>query len=109
MAHPLAIHAETFGTGIVPDATIEDLIHEHFDLRPGSIITDLTLRRPIYRPTAAYGHFGRPDLDLPWEHTPHADALRGSIMADRSATHRRLHLHHGLPGNEMSRRNRGDR
>ncbi|HET9497591.1 MAG TPA: methionine adenosyltransferase [Candidatus Limnocylindria bacterium] len=86
VAHPLAIHAETFGTGIVPDATIEDLIREHFDLRPGSIITDLTLRRPIYRPTAAYGHFGRSDLDLPWEHTPHADALRGSVMADRSAT-----------------------
>jgi S-adenosylmethionine synthetase len=79
VAHPLAIHAETFGTGVVPDATIEDLVREHFDLRPGSIISDLSLRRPIYRPTAAYGHFGRPDLDLPWEHTSHADALAAAV------------------------------
>jgi S-adenosylmethionine synthetase len=84
VAHPLAVHVETFGTGVVSDATIEGLVREHFDLRPGSIITDLTLRRPIYRPTAAYGHFGRTDLDLPWEHTPHADAL--SAAAGQGAT-----------------------
>ncbi|HEY7450968.1 MAG TPA: methionine adenosyltransferase [Candidatus Limnocylindria bacterium] len=81
VAHPLALHVETFGTGVVPDATIEGLVREHFDLRPGSIITDLTLRRPIYRQTAAYGHFGRADLDLPWEHTPHADALSAAASA----------------------------
>jgi S-adenosylmethionine synthetase len=84
VAHPLAVHVETFGTGVIPDGRIEDLVQEHFDLRPGSIITDLTLRRPIYRPTAAYGHFGRPDLDLPWEHTPHADAL--AAAAERRPT-----------------------
>jgi S-adenosylmethionine synthetase len=81
VAHPLAVHVETFGTGVIPDERIEALIREHFDLRPGSIITDLTLRRPIYRPTAAYGHFGRSDLDLPWEHTPHADALSTAATA----------------------------
>ncbi len=77
VARPLSLNVNSFGTGAVPDHRIAQLITEHFDLRPGSIIPDLTLLRPIYRPTAAYGHFGRPDLDLPWEHTPHADALRG--------------------------------
>jgi S-adenosylmethionine synthetase len=86
VAHPLAVHVETFGTGVVPDATIERLVGEHFDLRPGSIITNLTLRRPIYRPTAAYGHFGRSDLDLPWEHTPHADALSAAAAAGQQPT-----------------------
>ena len=83
VAHPLSINVDTFGTGAIPEPTIESLIRDHFDLRPGSIITDLALRRPIYRPTAAYGHFGRPDLDLSWEHTPHADALRGAVMSER--------------------------
>jgi S-adenosylmethionine synthetase len=78
VAHPLAVNVQTFGTGILPDTRIAELITERFDLRPGSMITELDLRRPIYRPTAAYGHFGRTDLDLPWEHTPYADALRAS-------------------------------
>ncbi len=76
VAHPLSISVETFGTGKVSDETIGRLIDEHFDLRPGAIIRDLDLRRPIYRQTAAYGHFGRDDLDLPWERTDKADVLR---------------------------------
>ncbi len=76
VAHPLSISVETFGTGRVADETILKLIQEHFDLRPGAIIRDLRLRRPIYRPTAAYGHFGRDDIDAPWEKTDRADALR---------------------------------
>ena len=76
VAHPLSISVETFGTGKIADDRILDLIREHFDLRPGAIIRDLDLRRPIYRQTAAFGHFGRPDLDLPWERTDKADALR---------------------------------
>ena len=76
VAHPLSISVETFGTGKVGDERILDLIRAHFDLRPGAIIRDLNLRRPIYRQTAAFGHFGRPDLDLPWERTDRADILR---------------------------------
>jgi len=73
---PISISVETFGTGAVPDERIAELVRRHFDLRPGAIIRDLDLRRPIYRPTAVYGHFGRPDLDLPWERTDKASALR---------------------------------
>lgn len=76
VARPLSVSVETFGTGKVGDETIQRLILEHFDLRPGAIIRDLHLRRPIYRPTAAYGHFGRDDIDAPWENTDRADALR---------------------------------
>ena len=76
VAHPLSVNIQTFGTGTVPDARIGELVNEHFDLRPGAIISGLELRRPIYRQTAAYGHFGRPDLDLPWERVDRADALR---------------------------------
>ena len=76
VSHPLSISIETFGTGKVPDDAILSLIKKHFDLRPGAIIRDLNLRRPIYRPTAAYGHFGRSDLDLPWEKTDKAALLR---------------------------------
>lgn len=76
IAHPLSINVETFGTGRIPDEEISKLIEEHFDLRPGAIIRDLGLRRPIYRQTAVYGHFGRDDLDLPWERTDKAEALR---------------------------------
>jgi S-adenosylmethionine synthetase len=76
MARPLSVNVETFGTGHIPDDEIAKLILEHFDLRPGAIIRDLGLRRPIYRQVAAYGHFGRDDLDLPWEHTNKAAALR---------------------------------
>jgi S-adenosylmethionine synthetase len=66
---------ETFGTGKISDNEIVRLVTEHFDLRPAAIIEHLNLRRPIYRQTAAYGHFGRDDLDLPWERTDQADAL----------------------------------
>jgi S-adenosylmethionine synthetase len=78
VAHPLSINVETFGTGNIPDEQIARLVSEHFDLRPGAIIRDLDLRRPIYRQTAAYGHFGRDDLDLTWERTDRADALRSA-------------------------------
>ena len=75
VAHPVSMAIETYGTGRIPDERILELIGAHFDLRPGAIIQALDLRRPIYRQTAAYGHFGRPDLDLPWEHTDRAAAL----------------------------------
>jgi len=76
VAHPLSINVETFGTGIIPDEQIAELVQNHFDLRPGAIIRDLDLRRPIYRKTAAYGHFGREDADFTWERTDRAAALR---------------------------------
>jgi S-adenosylmethionine synthetase len=72
----LSINFETFGTAKVADEVIHRLIAEHFDLRPGVIIRDLDLRRPIYRQTATYGHFGRDDIDVPWERTDKAKALR---------------------------------
>ena len=75
IAKPISVSIETFGTGKVPDDRILALIHRHFDLRPGAIIRDLDLLRPIYRQTAAYGHFGRTDVDLPWERTDRAAAL----------------------------------
>jgi S-adenosylmethionine synthetase len=75
VARPTSISIETFGTGRIADARILELIHEHFDLRPAAIIRDLRLRRPIYRPTAAYGHFGRHDIDAPWENTDKAAML----------------------------------
>ncbi len=78
VSHPLSINVETFGTGKIDDLKIAKLIDEHFDLRPGAIIRDLDLRRPIYRQTAAYGHFGRDDIELPWESTSRADALRSA-------------------------------
>lgn len=76
VAHPLSINVETFGTGHISDEKIARLIEQNFDLRPGAIIRDLNLRRPIYRQTAAYGHFGRDDIQLPWEDTSRAPALR---------------------------------
>ncbi len=75
-ARPVAIHVETFGTGKVDEERIVELIQRHFDLRPAAIIHHLDLQKPIYRQVAAYGHFGRPDLDLPWERTDKADLLR---------------------------------
>jgi S-adenosylmethionine synthetase len=75
VAHPISLSIETFGTGRIPDERVEELIGAHFDLRPAAIIQRLDLRRPIYRQVAAYGHFGRPDLDLPWERTDVARAL----------------------------------
>jgi len=76
VARPVSLNIETFGTGKIPDAKIEELVREFFDLRPGAIIRDLRLRRPIYKPTAAYGHFGRTDIDAPWENTDKAEELR---------------------------------
>ena len=75
IARPLSISIETFNTGKIPDERILGLIDRHFDLRPAAITRALDLRRPIFRQTAAYGHFGRPDLDLPWERTDRAAAL----------------------------------
>jgi S-adenosylmethionine synthetase len=76
VAHPVSVLVETFGTGRLPEEKIAQAVLEVFDLRPAAIIHHLNLRRPIYRQTAAYGHFGRPDLDLPWERVDRADALR---------------------------------
>ena len=76
MACPLSVNVETFGTGEIPDEQIDQLVLETFDLRPGAIIRDLNLRRPIYRQVSNYGHFGRDDLDLPWERTDKAEQLR---------------------------------
>ena len=84
VARPLSINVETFGTGTISDDEIATLIDEVFDLRPGAIIHDLNLRRPIYQQTAAYGHFGRDDLDLPWEETNRAEALRAAASAFES-------------------------
>jgi len=75
-AHPLSISVEDFGTGKVSSQKIKELINKHFDLRPGAIIQHFDLRRPIYRQTATYGHFGRDDLDLPWEKTDKAEVLK---------------------------------
>ena len=76
VAHPLSVNVETFGTAKIADEKISALIQEFFDLRPGAIIRDLNLRRPIYRKTAAYGHFGRDDIEFPWERTDKAEALK---------------------------------
>jgi S-adenosylmethionine synthetase len=78
VAHPLSVNVETFGTAKIADETIAALINEFFDLRPGAIIRDLGLRKPIYRKTAAYGHFGRDDIEFPWERTDKAEALKSA-------------------------------
>jgi S-adenosylmethionine synthetase len=75
-AYPLSLSIETSSTGKVPDEIILNLINKHFDFRLEAIIRTLDLRRPIYRQTATYGHFGRGDLDLPWERTDKAEILR---------------------------------
>jgi S-adenosylmethionine synthetase len=79
VAKPISISVETYGTGKVADELLVQLIEAHFDLRPGAIIRDLGLRRPIYEATAAYGHFGRTDIDAPWERTDKAAALRAAL------------------------------
>jgi S-adenosylmethionine synthetase len=76
VAHPLAVNLQTWGTGVLPDHVLADAVQRVFDLRPGAIIADLDLRRPIYRQTAAYGHFGRDDLELPWERLDRVDDMR---------------------------------
>ena len=78
VAHPMSVLVETFGTGKIEEEKIAELVTKHFDLRPAAIIHNLNLRRPIYKQTASYGHFGRPDLDLPWEKTDKAEALRAA-------------------------------
>ena len=80
MAEPISVSVETFGTNKIPDELIVGFVDKYFDLRPGAIIDDLNLRRPIYKQTAAYGHFGREDLDLPWEITDKADSIRGEAF-----------------------------
>ncbi|HAL73732.1 MAG TPA: methionine adenosyltransferase [Clostridiales bacterium] len=76
VAHPVSVMVDTFGTGRIPDSEIMALVNKHFDLRPAAIIRDLGLRRPIYKQIASYGHFGRADLDLPWERTDKIEALK---------------------------------
>ncbi|NMB90436.1 MAG: methionine adenosyltransferase [Chloroflexi bacterium] len=85
VAKPLSINVETFGTGLIPDDDIARLISEYFDLRPGAIIRDLDLRKPIYQQVASYGHFGRDDLDLSWERTDKAAALRAAAKVEKAA------------------------
>ncbi len=76
VAQPVSINVETSGTGRISDEEMVELIRGNFDLRPGAIIRDLNLRRPIYKPTACYGHFGRTDIDAPWENTNQAESLK---------------------------------
>jgi S-adenosylmethionine synthetase len=85
VAKPVSLNVETFGTGTVDDEVIRRLIDEHFDFRPQQIIERFDLRRPIYRQTAAYGHFGRPDLDLPWEKTDLAETFSRSAGSRKAA------------------------
>jgi S-adenosylmethionine synthetase len=86
VAHPLSVNVETFGTGTRPDERIAELINEIFDLRVGAIIRDLGLRKPMYQPVAAYGHFGREDLDLPWEKLDRLEELKSAVgVKDASA------------------------
>jgi S-adenosylmethionine synthetase len=86
VAHPLSVLVETFGTEAIPVPRIEELVRDHFDLRPAAILRDLDLRRPIYAKTAAYGHFGREDGDFTWERTDHADALRAAAGLGAATT-----------------------
>ena len=81
VAEPTSILADTFGTGHVSDRKIEEVIRAHFDLRPAGIIKMLDLRRPIYKQTASYGHFGRLDLDLPWERLDKVEELKADLEA----------------------------
>jgi S-adenosylmethionine synthetase len=86
VAHPLSVLVDTFATEAVPVSTIEQLVREHFDLRPAAILRDLDLRRPIYAKTAAYGHFGRDEADFTWERPDRADALRAAAGLGTAAT-----------------------
>jgi S-adenosylmethionine synthetase len=85
-AQPTSIAVETFGTANVPESELLSLVGEHFDLRPAAIIHHLDLRRPLYQATASYGHFGRDDLDLPWERTDRAASLRDSVRSVESGS-----------------------
>ncbi len=79
VARPVSVTVDTFGTGRLSDEVLARAVLETFDLRPLAIIEELDLRRPIYLPTATYGHFGRPDLDLPWEQLDRIDDLRAAV------------------------------
>jgi S-adenosylmethionine synthetase len=79
VARPISVNVNTFGTGVLPDGALEELVKKNFDMRPSAIIGQLNLLRPIYRQTAAYGHFGRPDLDLPWERVDRVDDIRRGL------------------------------
>ena len=79
VAHPVSVLVDTQGTGVLPDEQLAEIVNRTFDLRPASIISYLDLRRPIYEQTAAYGHFGRPELDLPWEKLNRVDELKGYL------------------------------
>ena len=76
VARPVSVLVESYGTGVCPDERLAEIVRKTFDLRPAAIIRALDLRRPIYRQTAAYGHFGRPDLDLPWERLDRVEELK---------------------------------
>lgn len=86
VAHPLSVNIETFGTGRLPDDELIELVNRLFDLRPGAIIRDLDLLRPIYQQTASYGHFGRSDLDLPWEQLDRLEQVRAEASVPSAAT-----------------------
>ncbi|MFR1052470.1 MAG: methionine adenosyltransferase domain-containing protein, partial [Lachnospirales bacterium] len=79
VAHPVSVLVDTYGTGKVSEEKLAQLVNRYFDLRPAKIIEKLDLRRPIYEQTAAYGHFGRTDIDLPWERTDLAEALKAAL------------------------------
>ena len=79
VAKPVSILVDSYGTGKLPDEKLSEIVEKHFDLRPAAIIRDLDLRRPIYRQVAAYGHFGRTDIELPWEQLDKVEALRKEI------------------------------
>jgi S-adenosylmethionine synthetase len=110
VARPISIAVETFGTGRISDERIVALIDKHFDLRPGAIIRDLNLRQPIYKSTAAYGHFGRHDITAPWEETDKADLLREEAGLDRAFLSAKesqaktgdANGHHAAPASEVA-------
>lgn len=79
VAKPVSIEIDTFGTGKVSEEKLVEIVQKVFDLRPGAIIRDLDLRRPIYKQTAAYGHFGRTDVDLPWEHLDKVSEIKKEL------------------------------
>ena len=85
VAHPVSLMVETFGTGKLPDSELIRIVSEVFDLRPGAIVRDLDLRRPIFQKTAAYGHFGRTDHDFTWERTDRVEALRAAAGLEGAA------------------------
>ncbi|KUH48031.1 methionine adenosyltransferase domain-containing protein, partial [Streptococcus agalactiae] len=81
VAQPVSVRVDTFGTGVIAEADLEAAVRQIFDLRPAGIINMLDLKRPIYRQTAAYGHMGRTDIDLPWERVDKVQALKDFIAS----------------------------